>query len=151
MPRVFNVCDGLMSCSKNSVRNSLASLCRSRRSSSCCARLPASSPKTLSSSDIRVSSVSFPVMPGLVPGMTIMSQNKTHRAEQTQLLRIENSAPLGDLEVAALALEPVAVLADEDAVEIVVAVAVDDEIRRRGDHVTVDAGDAHIANHARSE
>src|SRR5271165_3704883 len=139
MPRLRSVCDGLMSCSKNSVRNATASFCRSRRSWSCRVRLSASSPKTLSSSDIGT-------RPCFVTAAVGPSQNKTHRAEQAELLLVEDGAALGDLEPAALALEPVAIVPDEDSIEIVVAEAMNDEIRRHRDHVAVDGGNAHIAD-----
>ena len=56
-----------------------------------------------------------------LPGRVRTSENKAHRAEQAKLLGIEDGAPLGDFQPAALSLELVAVMADENPQQIVVA------------------------------
>ena len=63
---------------------------------------------------------------------TVPSQNETHRPHRTELVRVEDRAPLGELQHAADAAQLVAIMADELAHRLAAAIAVDDEEQRVG-------------------
>src|SRR5262249_24101806 len=89
-------------------------------------------------------------MAGTSPAMTDVGkrlQNKTHRAERAQFLRLDQHAAPLDAEVVAHAPQHVAVLADIFAHALVAAEAVADEVRRHRDQVALNAKNPHVRDH----
>src|ERR1051326_1668719 len=69
--------------------------------------------------------------------MRAESEDKAHRSQRAQFLRIQNRAALDDLQHAVLAAQLVAVAADELLVGAAAAEAVDGEIGRGRDDVVL--------------
>src|SRR5262245_45665106 len=75
-------------------------------------------------------------------------ENKTHRAERAELVRVDEHAALLDAEGIAGAPEHMPIGADIFSDAFVAPVAVADEIRGDGDEIAVAGDDAHVRDHA---
>src|SRR5262249_34260585 len=75
------------------------------------------------------------------------SQNKTHRAERAQFMRIDQHAALLDPERVARTPQHIAILADIFAHALVAAKAIADEVRRHRDQLALNAKNPHIGDH----
>src|SRR5947209_2134791 len=76
------------------------------------------------------------------------SQNKAHRAEAAQLMRIDEHAAFLDAECFPGTAQHEAVGADVFADALVAAIAVANEIGGDGDEIAVDGDDADVGDHA---
>src|SRR5215813_11616920 len=74
-------------------------------------------------------------------------QNKAHRTERAQFMRIDQDPALLDAEGVAGAPQHVAILADIFAHALVTAEAIADKVRRHRDEIALDAEDTHIRDH----